>query len=78
MAVGPDDRHENCDASGLPFTSLGGFGFIGVASDLSIAAAWQVGSGSIMSALGRQPPLVILPPQRQLSRAKQTRQKNFR
>ena len=33
--------------------SLGGFGFLGVASDLSLVAAWRIGSGSAMSALGR-------------------------
>ena len=32
--------------------SFGGFGFIGVASDLSIVAGWQIGCWSPMSALG--------------------------
>ena len=37
----------------FPSPSLDGFGFVVVGSDLSIVAAWQVGSGSTMSALGR-------------------------
>ncbi len=44
---------EEARTRGFPCPPLGGFGFVGVASDLSIVAAWQIGSGSPMSALGR-------------------------
>ena len=35
-------------------------------SDLSIVAAWQIGGGSAMSALGQQPSFVSLTPGRRL------------
>ena len=36
----------------ISYPSFGGFGFIGVVTDLSIVAGWQIGSRSHMSALG--------------------------
>ncbi len=37
----------------LPSPSIGGFGFVVVASALSIVARWRIGGRSPMSALGR-------------------------
>ncbi len=42
---------EEARTGGFPSPSFGGFGFIDVASDLSIVAGWQIGSRSPMSAL---------------------------
>ncbi len=47
---------EEARTRGFPSPSFDGFGFVGVVSDLSIAAAWRIGGGSPMSALGRQRP----------------------
>ncbi len=44
---------EEARTRGFPSLPFGGFGFVGVASDLSIVAAWRIGSGSPMSDLGR-------------------------
>ncbi len=44
---------EEARTRGFPSPPFGGFGFIGVASVLSIVAGWQIGSRSPMSALGR-------------------------
>ena len=43
---------EEARTRGFPSPSFGGFGFIGVASDQSIAAGWQFGGRSPMSASG--------------------------
>ena len=43
---------EEARTRGFPLPSCGGFGFIGVAGDLSIVAAWRIGSASPMSPLG--------------------------
>ncbi len=50
----------------MPSPSFGGFGFIGVASHLSIVAGWQIGSRSSMSILGRFLPVESLSPDRLL------------
>ncbi len=63
---------EETRTRGFPPPFSGGFGFIGVASDLSIVAAWRIGSGSPMAALGRQRPLASLSAQRPLPRVKRT------
>ncbi len=44
---------EEARTRGFPSPPFGGFGFIGVASDRSIAAGFQIGAGSPMSVLGR-------------------------
>ena len=43
---------EEARTRGFPCPSFGGFGFIGVARNLSIVAGWQVAGRSTMSALG--------------------------
>ncbi len=45
---------EEATDRGFPSPSFSGFGFIGVANDLSIVAGWQIGGRSPKSALGRK------------------------
>ena len=45
---------EEARTRGFPSPPFGGFGFLGVASDLIIAAGWQFGGSSPMSALGHK------------------------
>ncbi len=45
---------EEARTRGFPSPPLGGFGFIGVASDSSIVRRWHIGSRLPMSALGHK------------------------
>ena len=57
---------------GFPPQPFGAFGFVGVVSHLSIAAAWRIRGGSPMSALGHKWKFITLPRDRPLSSVKRT------
>ena len=63
---------EEARTRGFPSPPFGGFGFVGVASDLSIVAGWQNGSRPRRSALGHKQPFSIVSPECPLSRVKRT------
>ena len=69
---------EEAKTRSFPSPSLGGFGFIGVASDLSIVAGWRIASRSTMSAKGRFLPIIILSTHRPLLSVKPTLDRIFR
>jgi len=50
------DLSEDARTRGFQPPPFGGFGFVGVASDLIIVAVWQVGSRSPMPGSGRERP----------------------
>ncbi len=76
---------EEARTRGFPSPSFGGFGFIGVVSELSIVARWSLATlicvgllgSEPMSALGHLPPLAIVSAQGLLPDAKQPSNENF-
>ncbi len=63
---------EEATDRGFPPPSFSGFGFIGVAYDLSIVAGWQIGSRSPMSASGHKRSFTAILPECPLAGVKRS------